>query len=176
VSWTAWLDGRHAALVETVVRRLTALGWQTAVEVTYAEYAERGAIDVLAWFPERRALLVVEVKSLLASIEATHRRHDEKVRLAAAIARKRFGWAPVTVSRLLVLPDDSTPRRHVARHAGTFDSLLPTRGQQVRNWLRDPIGALRGVWFLSPTRRVGGRTSATPPCRIRKRPDGEPQA
>jgi transcriptional regulator with XRE-family HTH domain len=116
------LDERHAALVEAVVRRLAATGWELEVEVTYAEFGERGAIDVLGWFPARRALLVVEVKTMLASIEATHRRHDEKVRLAAAIARKRFGWSAITVSRLLVFPDDSSSRRHIARHRGTFDS------------------------------------------------------
>jgi hypothetical protein len=128
---------------------------------------------VVGWLPARRALLVVEVKTMLASIEATHRRHDEKVRLAAAIARKRFGWSASTVSRLLGLPDDSSSRRHVARHRGTFDSLLPHRGQEVRNWLRDPAGGLRGIWFLSPTHEAGARTGGVAPCRIRTRPDRE---
>jgi transcriptional regulator with XRE-family HTH domain len=170
------LDERHAALVEAVVGRLSALGWQTAVEVTYAEYAERGAIDVMAWFPARRALLVVEVKTMLASIEATHRRHDEKVRLAATIARKRFGYLPLTVSRLLVLPDDSTARRHVARHGGTFDSVLPGRGLELRRWLHDPVGSMRGVWFLAATHGGSGRTPGNGPCRIRRGRDDQLQA
>ncbi|MHB8893388.1 MAG: helix-turn-helix domain-containing protein [Candidatus Limnocylindrales bacterium] len=51
------LDEAHARLVEWVVRRLKALGWEVAVEVSFARNGERGSIDVLAFHPGRRALL-----------------------------------------------------------------------------------------------------------------------
>jgi len=54
------LDEAHARLVEWVVRRLNALGWDVAVEVSFARNGERGSIDVLAFHPGRRALLVIE--------------------------------------------------------------------------------------------------------------------
>jgi transcriptional regulator with XRE-family HTH domain len=145
------LDARHAALQEATIARLRSLGWDTTAEVTYAEFRERGAIDVLAWFAPERVLLVIEIKTTLNSIEETHRRHDEKVRLAARIAASRFGWHARVVARVLVLPDESTARRRVAEHRGTFDSVLPIRGRDLAAWLRAPRGSAAGIWFLSPT-------------------------
>ena len=40
------LDESHAALVETVVRWLTSLGWEVATEVSFSIRGERGSIDV----------------------------------------------------------------------------------------------------------------------------------
>ena len=58
------LDEDHARLVELVVLKLQALGWEVAVEVSFSRFGERGSIDVLAFHPIRRALLVSEVKSV----------------------------------------------------------------------------------------------------------------
>jgi transcriptional regulator with XRE-family HTH domain len=85
------LDERHASLVAASVAALQASQWVTRVEVTYSVYGERGSIDVLGWRPDEAALVVVEVKSDLTSIEQTQRKHDEKVRLAARIVREREG-------------------------------------------------------------------------------------
>jgi transcriptional regulator with XRE-family HTH domain len=104
------LDEGHAALVGGASDLLRAYSWETRIEVTYAEYGERGSIDILAWHAASRILLVVEVKTELTSVEATLRKHDEKARLAPRVAAKREGWAPGVVARLLVLPDTSTSR------------------------------------------------------------------
>ncbi len=53
------LDEAHVRLVDEVVRRLRALGWDVAVEVSFSRYGERGSIDVLAWHPVRRALVMI---------------------------------------------------------------------------------------------------------------------
>ena len=120
------MDEGHAAVVGWVVSTLTHLGWQVQPEVTYAIYGERGSIDILAWHADTRTLLVVEVKTELTSIEETLRRHDAKQRLAATIAAERFGWdTPAGVSRLIVLPESSTSRRKVARHAAVLVTGLP---------------------------------------------------
>ena len=55
------LDAGHAALVDEVVRRLRTAGWDCAVEVSSNVRGERGAVDVLAFHPWTRMLLVVEV-------------------------------------------------------------------------------------------------------------------
>lgn len=73
-----------------IVASLTALGWSTAVEVTYARYGERGSIDVLAFRPDARSLLVVELKTELTSLEETLRRLDQKVRLGPSIAAEHW--------------------------------------------------------------------------------------
>lgn len=45
------LDEDHARLVELVVLKLQALGWEVAVEVSFSRFGERGSIDVLAFHP-----------------------------------------------------------------------------------------------------------------------------
>ena len=143
------LDERHAQLVAAFVRLLRALGWETRVEVSFNEYGDRGSIDIVGWHAARRALVVVEVKSELGSVEGTLRPFDVKCRLAAAIVRKRFGWNAQTVGRILLLPEDRTVRRAVDRHAAVIDQALPVRSRELRAWLHDPAAAIGGVWFLS---------------------------
>jgi transcriptional regulator with XRE-family HTH domain len=146
------LDERHATLVERAVVALERRGWTAAVEVSFAEFGERGSFDILAARQSRRAIAVVEVKSDLGSIEETNRVLDAKERLAPRLAAARFGWRPEIVGRLLVLPDEDRLRRLVARHDRTMAAVYPARGRQVRAWLRTPDQALRGIWFLSDVR------------------------
>lgn len=146
------LDERHAAIVERVAAMLAARAWQAPVDVTFSEWGERGSIDVLAGHPPTRAVVVVEVKASLGSLEEMNRSLDVKVRLARYLARDRFGWAPLSVSRVLVLPRDSTVRRFVEGHAETLASLYPLRGREVRHWLRQPGSATGGIWFVSEGR------------------------
>jgi transcriptional regulator with XRE-family HTH domain len=145
------LDEGHAALVGAVAERLAALGWEVRPEVSFAVYGERGSIDIVAWHTASRTLLVIEVKSELASVEETLRRHDVKVRLAARVVHERFGWQPRVVARLLVLPEGSTPRRHVARHHAVLRAAYPTRGTDVGTWLARPSGTLAGLVFQPVT-------------------------
>jgi Holliday junction resolvase-like predicted endonuclease len=84
------LDEDHAALVAAVVTWLTEAGWDVRVEVTYSQFGERGSFDVLAI--RDGVVLVVEVKTDIASAEGTLRKLDEKARLALLVARERFGW------------------------------------------------------------------------------------
>jgi transcriptional regulator with XRE-family HTH domain len=139
------MDRAHAGIVEAVARRLTRLGWEVHVEVSFSDYGERGSIDILAWHAAKRVALVIEVKSELTSIEETLRRHDVKVRLAPKVVRERFGPVPATVARLLVLPDTSTSRRRLVTHEAIFSRAYPARGRTVTAWLRDPSGPLAGV-------------------------------
>jgi transcriptional regulator with XRE-family HTH domain len=159
------LDARHAALGEAATAWLGSIGWTVIPEVTYSILGERGSIDLLAWHPETRTLLVIELKTELTSIEETLRRHDVKVRLASSIARERFGWMPAAVGRLLVLPEDRTARRRVEQHRSLFQRAYPSSGVAVRRWLRVPVGSLAGILFLpgtttSRTRRRVSRTAA----------------
>ncbi len=146
------LDAAHADLVERVAALLRRLGWAVHLEVTFAEYGERGSIDILAWHPEARIVLVVEVKSELTAIEETLRRHDVKVRLAPKVTFDRFGVRPVTVGRLLVLPRTRAARSRLALHATTFDSTYPSRGRDVTRWLAKPAGPMAGVILIEPSR------------------------
>jgi transcriptional regulator with XRE-family HTH domain len=163
------LDERHAALVERAVAELQRAGWTTAVEVSFAHYGERGSIDILAIDPEQRAVLVIEIKSTLTSVEETIRRLDVKERLVAGICFDRFGWRPALVGRCLVLPADPTSRRRVGEHRATFASALPGRTRDVLRWLRAPGGRLSAVWFLSVSNPSAGRSVGGGPERVRRR-------
>jgi hypothetical protein len=154
------LDHRHAALLGACATWLARLEWQVQPEVSYSEFGERGSIDLLAWHARSATLLVVEIKTEIGSVEATLRKLDEKVRLGPRIARS-LGWRPTSVSRLLVLPDESTQHRRIQAHASVFDPAFPVRTRQVRAWCRTPSGSIAGLLFLPhPERKGGGRSQS----------------
>jgi transcriptional regulator with XRE-family HTH domain len=171
------VDEGHASIVGWVVRMLAELGWEVHTEVSFAVRGERGSIDVLAWHEPSRTLLVVEVKTELASLEETLRRHDAKQRLAAAVASERFGWdRPTSVCRLLVLPSLTTPRRHVARHASILDIAYRLRADDARRWLRSPDGSTSLLLFAPVTHGARVRRDGVSRRRIRRaRPSAEAQ-
>jgi hypothetical protein len=65
------IDEVQAGLVDAFVRRLVGSGWIAEVEVSFSIWGERGSIDILAFHPRFGALLVVEVKSVVADSQAT---------------------------------------------------------------------------------------------------------
>lgn len=149
------LDERHAGLSGAMAVLLSDWGWQVKSEVTYNHFGDRGSIDLLAWHEPTATLLVVEVKTELTSIEATLRKHDEKVRLAPDVVEGRWGWRPATVCRVLVLPDQRTARRQVDRASATLTLTYPHRGREARRWIRSPTGPGDGLLFLPLTTRSG---------------------
>jgi len=163
VSWNGegldrLLDADHAALVEIVANVLRSFGWEVAVEVSFSIRGERGSIDVLAFHPATRTILVIEVKSVVPDVQATLVVLDRKTRLATEIARQR-GWIGRGVGRILVVADRRTARRRVAAHEMVFRSAFPDRAAAVKRWIRqpDPAEPLSGLWFLSDARREGAR-------------------
>jgi Holliday junction resolvase-like predicted endonuclease len=86
-------DRRHAALVDAMVDRLRADGWDVATEVSFNHFGERGSIDILAYHPATRTLLVIEVKTVVPDIGGSLATLDRNVRLAPDLAQAR-GWIP----------------------------------------------------------------------------------
>jgi len=164
------LDEAHAGLVGATAAMLATAGWSVEVEVTYSIDYERGSIDLLGWSAGSAALLVVEVKSELVSVEETLRRHDAKARLAARIAADRFGWQARSIARLLVLPEGTTSRRRVSRHDAVLQRAYPLRGVEARAWLSAPGAAQGSLLFLpSPdTNTARGRRGSPTRKRIRR--------
>jgi transcriptional regulator with XRE-family HTH domain len=141
------LDERHAALVKAVTVRLKELGWDVRPELTFAIGDEKGSVDVMTRLERSGAVLVVEVKSVMPDLQATLATLDRKRRLAGSIARQ-LGWRWQVVGCVLVLPDEGQARNAVQRHGPVLDAALPARTVEVRRWLREPKGDLRGIWFL----------------------------
>lgn len=160
-------DEGHAALVGAVTQRLAELGWEVRPEVSFSVFGERGSIDIVGWHADSRTLVVIEVKTELASVEETLRRHDVKTRLAASVVRERFRWQPRAVARPLVLPEGSTPRRQVVRHDAVLRAVYPARGADLGRWLAAPSGSMAGLLFQPVT--TGDRRSLPSVRRTRVR-------
>jgi transcriptional regulator with XRE-family HTH domain len=161
------LDESHAVLVDRIVAELKSAGWDIAIEVTFNDFGERGSVDVVGWKPSSRALLIVEVKSVVPDAQATLMPLDRKARLGAKIGRQR-GWEAASVSRLLVVANQTVNRRRIARLSSTFDVALPVRGHAVRRWLRKPDGSIAGLLFLSDSPPGSVRRSTAGRLRVNR--------
>jgi hypothetical protein len=140
-------DRDHAALAEWLVGFLSRVGWQAVVEVSFNHYGDRGRIDVLAYEPASRTLLVIEIKTLIADIQELLGSVDVKVRVAGFPARS-LGWRPERVVPVLVVADTTTNRRRLATHAHLF-ARFALRGRSIRPWLRQPQFAPEGILLIT---------------------------
>lgn len=162
------LDERHASIVGVRVEFHKRCGWESRLEVSFSNYGERGSIDLLGWHARTATLVVEEIKSELGAVEGTLRPLDVKARLAPKIARERFGWEARNVGRILVLPEERTLRRQVERHELVLRAALPARSREVSAWMRDPIGDIAGIWFLSDVRHLNRKRNPSAILRVRK--------
>jgi transcriptional regulator with XRE-family HTH domain len=156
------VDARHAGMVEHLVRRLSGLPeWIVQPEVTFSFYGERGSIDILAWHPGLRALLIIEVKSAIGDVGGLVRQVDRYRRLARDIARER-GWSPAFVGVWVVVADGRTARRRFAEHPTTLRGTFPADGHAMEHWLHAPGRDASGLSFLpfGHPMRVGRRGKA----------------
>jgi hypothetical protein len=158
------LDAVHAELVAAAARVLREHAWAVELEVTYSVFGERGSIDLVAWQPGTRTLLIVEVKGSITAAESTLRKVDEKVRLGPPIVRERFGWQPMTTARLLVAPGTRTTRRRIEASGGLLATAFPIRGIALARWLRAPDGAVSGLLLL-PTNTASSHRQRPGPGR-----------
>lgn len=142
------IDARHARIQAATASLMEAHGWQVRAEVSFNEFGDRGRIDVLGYHPDRRALLVVEVKSGIGDLQETLGRLDVKARLARRVARDP-GWPDaVAVVPALVIGDSRRSRRIVAEHAALFGRFT-VRGRTALAWVRRPMlpGPAGLLWF-----------------------------
>jgi transcriptional regulator with XRE-family HTH domain len=152
------LNSGHSGLHESVARmfRDELPAWILAPEVSFAIYGERGVIDILAWHPGRRALLVIELKTDLADMNELVGTLDRKRRLARQVARAR-GWDPVTISAWLIVSSSRTNRRRVEAHQAMLGAALPDGGRTIRAWLSDPVRPFGGLSFWTDIHGGTGR-------------------
>jgi len=80
------LNAKHSQLHELVARWFAKElpTWVLAPEVSYAIYGERGVIDIVAWHPGRRAILVIELKTDVVDVNQLIGKVGEKARLVMA--------------------------------------------------------------------------------------------
>lgn len=163
------LDREHAGLVELVSGTLRQQMWTTLAEYSFSHYGERGSVDVVGWRPDRGVMVVVEVKTRIYDLQELLRSLDRKARVVPSLLAQERGWRTHEVGRLVVLPRTTANRAVLIRHAETFASALPAGTITVRAWLRDPVGAIAGTWFVASTSRTGSTPQVVGRQRVRLR-------
>jgi transcriptional regulator with XRE-family HTH domain len=162
------LNARHSALHEQVARDLARhAGVIFQPEVSFAFFSERGVIDILAFHPARRALLVIELKTDIADVNELVGTIDRKARHALKIAAER-GWAvgsDVTVSVWVIVAPGRTNRRRVHAHTAMLRAAFPLDGRTVGRWLADPDRPIRCLSFWPDSRP---QTAGLGPVPIRR--------
>jgi transcriptional regulator with XRE-family HTH domain len=152
--------------------RLRTAGLLTARELEIAYGRFHGWIDILAFDPRSRTLIIVEIKTRLDDIGEVERRLGWYERNAFDVA-KSIGWQPTkSLSWLLLLASDEvenqlTVNRQVLRRAfpdraPTMRRILVAGAAQAGHRglaLVDPTSRRR-EWLIST--RSDGRRSATP--------------
>lgn len=170
------LSAGHSAMHEQLAARFARLpGWITQPEVSFSIYGERGVIDVLAFHAASSALLVIELKTELVDVQALIGTVDRYLRLARRVAAER-GWPAASVSGWVVLRDTMTNRRRVAAHSTVLRAAFPTAGTTIKRWLSEPVGAVRGLSFLSDRHPRNASEPSTAVRRVRRPSNGRDHA
>lgn len=163
------VNARHAALHETAALRFAALpDWVATPEVSFNIYGDRGAIDLLGWHAQHRALLVVELKSEIVDVQGMLSAVDRYRRLAPRIARDR-GWDAATVSTWVAIAAGRANERAVANHRTTLRAAFPSDGRKLSAWLLGPDGRLDALTFLPYAHRVSNGRDLATPRRVQRR-------
>lgn len=140
-------DARHAQLQNWLVNALRSTGWLVDAESSFNHYGDRGRIDVLAYHPTLRVLLVVEIKTQLDDAQDLLGRLDIKRRIAPKLAAER-NWQVDAVVPAIVFRESRSTRRRLAGHEALFASFS-LRGRSAAAWLRRPTSpAPSGVLML----------------------------
>ena len=158
----------HSAMHQAMALLLDELeGWLFVPEVSFSIYGERGVIDILAFHPGLRIVLVIELKTDIVDVQELIGSLDRKRRLALRIALGR-GWQADRVAVWLVIADSRGNRRKLAEHRAVFRAVLPADGREMAAWLRRPGRAIAGLSFLNNARVAGVRTPFARRNRVRR--------
>lgn len=140
------LDAGHSALAADIKRRLERCHWQVQVEASFNHFGDRGRIDLLAFHPASRIVLVIEIKTAIVDVQDMLGSLDVKTRMARKVARD-IGWEASSVTPALILTDDTATRATVKRLDSLFDRFT-LRGRAALNWVRSPEAVPTGLlWF-----------------------------
>jgi transcriptional regulator with XRE-family HTH domain len=119
-------DEEHAAIVESIADWLRGAGFQVEAEASFSEWGERGRIDLLAYNPRTRTVVIVEVKTLLLDLQELLGSLDVRERLVTVIARRR-GWSVERRVTLLAVAASAANRTVVRSHSALFQPFSVRR-------------------------------------------------
>jgi transcriptional regulator with XRE-family HTH domain len=147
-------DAIHAHCCGYVIGRLTRHGWLARSEVEIGEGRFRGWIDILAFRPADRALLVIEVKTALDDLGRTLRSLGWYVR-SSREASRALGWRPRSIVPILLCLATVETDGRLAAAAQLLEAELPGRSTTLSAWLADPAAPTPApsVALIDPRRR-----------------------
>jgi transcriptional regulator with XRE-family HTH domain len=159
------LNAGHSALHDSVAAWFKEAfpAWELAPEVSFNIYGERGVVDIIAWHPGRRALLIIELKTDIADVNELVGTFDRKRRLAREIVKER-GWVPATVSGWVIVSAGRTNRARIAAHGAMLRAACPLDGRSILAWLADPTRAISALSIWSSAR--GGPVASSRRIRV----------
>jgi transcriptional regulator with XRE-family HTH domain len=148
------LNAGHSALHDSVAAWFKEAfpAWELAPEVSFSIHGERGVVDIVAWHPGRRALLMIELKTDIADVNELVGTFDRKRRLAKEIVRER-GWVPATVSGWVIVSAGRTNRARIAAHGAMLRAAFPLDGRSILTWLAEPNRAIAALSMWSSAKR-----------------------
>lgn len=166
-------DQVHAWCSGHIDRRFRAAGWETRREQEIVLARAHGWIDLLAFDPRTRTLVIVEIKTRIDDLGAIERQLGWYERDAPLIAQ-RHGWRPRRIETwLLVLASDEVEAT-IREQRDVLRLGFPARASAMREVLAGVVDrprsgrglalidpASRRTDWLIPT-RVDGRRSAAP--------------
>lgn len=165
-------DQVHAWCSGHVDRRLRAAGWETRREQTIVLARAHGWIDLLAFDPRTRTLVIVEIKTRIDDLGAIERQLGWYERDAPQIAQ-RHGWRPRRIDTWLLILASEEAEAAIRDQREVLRLGFPVRASDMRQVLagveRPPRGrglalidpATRRTEWLIPT-RLDGRRSVAP--------------
>lgn len=134
-------DARHAQIQNWLAALLRSAGWIVEPEASFNVFGDRGRMDILAFHPVARVVLVVEIKTRIEDAQDLLGRLDVKKRVAPKLAAER-GWSVVSVAPAIFVLDGTTARRRIEEHTALF-APFSLRARAAMAWLRQPKQSAR---------------------------------
>lgn len=155
-------DEEHAAIVEALADWLRRAGFEVEAEASFSEWGERGRIDLLAYDPRTRTVVIVEVKTLLLDLQQLLGSLNVRERLVSSIAARR-GWTVERRITMLAVAGTAANRKVVRTHAALFQPFT------VRRLGQPGIDAAGRVLVWVTPQRTARRTWVAGRERVRPR-------
>ncbi len=123
-------------------------GFRTALEVQIGDPSPRGWIDLLAFRPTDRALIIDETKGDLPDVGAFQRSLAFYGRNAREVAN-RLGWSPTRIVVLGAMLDSATIATRLAENRELIARALPSSVGRLLAWIDDPRAPAPFGWTLA---------------------------
>jgi len=148
-------DAAHSRCVAYVARRLAVAGWNVRREVAIGTRERPGWIDILAFNPESRVLLVIEVKTDLADMGGLERQLGWYQREATIVCRDH-GWEPTGIMATALGLATTANDIRVRSNAVSLGQVFPHRWRDLMSVIRgaQTTSAGWGLAMIDPRSRV----------------------